>query len=75
MELKKECQMRKEMDFVVKKNCLRQTACGSRTEKQTPTQKERGEHEAAHVPFRAWCTHCTKVRERAHPPLRWTATS
>ena len=23
-----------------------------------PTQKEREEHEATHVPFRVWCTHC-----------------
>ena len=23
-----------------------------------PTLKERDEHEAAHVPFRDWCTHC-----------------
>ena len=31
-----------------------------------PTQKERGEHEATHVPFRDWCAHCMMGRGRTH---------
>ena len=31
-----------------------------------PTQKEREEHEATHVPFRGWCTHCMVGRRRTH---------
>ena len=29
-----------------------------------PTQEEREEHEATHVPFRNWCTQCMKGRGR-----------
>ena len=36
---------------------------GSRSK---PTQKESEEHEATHVPFRDWCTHCTMGRGRTH---------
>ena len=31
-----------------------------------PTQKEREEHEATHVPFRDWCTHCMIGSGRTH---------
>ena len=31
-----------------------------------PTQKEREEHEATHVPFRDWCTHCKIGSGRTH---------
>ena len=31
-----------------------------------PTQKEGREHEATHVPFRDWCTHCMMGRGRTH---------
>ena len=31
-----------------------------------PTQKEREEHEATHVPFRDWCTRCMMGRGRTH---------
>ena len=31
-----------------------------------PTQKEREGHEATHVPFRDWCTHCMMGRGRTH---------
>ena len=31
-----------------------------------PTQKEREEHEATHVPFRDWRTHCMVARGRTH---------
>ena len=31
-----------------------------------PTQKEREEHEATHVPLRDWCTHCMMGRGRTH---------
>ena len=31
-----------------------------------PTEKEREEHEAKHVPFRDWCTHCMMGRRRTH---------
>ena len=31
-----------------------------------PTQKEREEHDATHVPFRDWCTHCMTGRSRNH---------
>ena len=34
-----------------------------------PTQKEREDHEAIHVPFRDWRTHCMMVRG-AHPSPR-----
>ena len=47
-----------------------------------PTQKEREEHEATHVPFRDWCTRCMMGRRRtphrvtkqksADPPRRPT---
>ena len=30
-----------------------------------PTQREREEHEATHVPFRDWCAHC--MMGRGHP--------
>ena len=31
-----------------------------------PTQRERQEHEATHVPFRDWCAHCMMGRGRTH---------
>ena len=31
-----------------------------------PTQQEREVHEATHVPFRDWCTHCMMDRGRTH---------
>ena len=31
-----------------------------------PTKRERGEHEATHVPFRDWCAHCMMGRGRTH---------
>ena len=31
-----------------------------------PTQREREEHEATHVPFRDWCAHCIMGRGRTH---------
>ena len=31
-----------------------------------PTQREREEHEATHVPFRDWCAHCMMRRGRIH---------
>ena len=31
-----------------------------------PTQREREEHEAAHMPFRDWCAHCMMGRGRTH---------
>ena len=31
-----------------------------------PTQKERKEHEATHVPFRDWCTRCMMCKGRTH---------
>ena len=31
-----------------------------------PTQNCREEHEATHVPFRDWCTHCMMGRGRTH---------
>ena len=33
-----------------------------------PTQREREEHVATHVPFRDWCAHCMMGRGRTHPP-------
>ena len=54
-----------------------------------PTQKERKEQDATHVPFRDWCTHCMVGRKRTHHhvtkqkcednreerQLRWTTTT
>ena len=31
-----------------------------------PTQREREEHDATHVPFRDWCAHCMMGRGRTH---------
>ena len=31
-----------------------------------PTAREREEHEATHMPFRDWCTHCMVGRGRTH---------
>ena len=31
-----------------------------------PTAREREEHEATHIPFRVWCTHCMMGRGRTH---------
>ena len=31
-----------------------------------PTQREREEHEATHMPFRDWCAHCVMERGRTH---------
>ena len=31
-----------------------------------PTQREREEHEATHMPFRDWCAHCMMERGRTH---------
>ena len=31
-----------------------------------PTQREREEHEATHMPFRDWCAHCMMRRDRTH---------
>ena len=37
--------------------------------RNSPTQKAREEHEATHVPFRDWCTHCMMGRG-THPSPR-----
>ena len=37
-----------------------------------PTQREREEHEAAHVPFRDWCVHCMMGRGGAEEGV-WRA--
>ncbi len=36
---------------------------------KAPTKAEREEHEATHLPFRSWCTHCLRGRGRnkRHP--------
>ena len=34
--------------------------------KNMPTQREREEHEATHVPFQGWCVHCMMGRGRTH---------
>ena len=31
-----------------------------------PTQREREEHEATHMPFQDWCAHCMMERGRTH---------
>jgi hypothetical protein len=31
---------------------------------KAPTKAEREEHEATHLPFRSWCTHCLRGRGR-----------
>ena len=31
-----------------------------------PTQREREDHEATHVPFRDWCAHCMMGKDRTH---------
>ena len=31
-----------------------------------PTQREREQHEATHVPFRDWCAYCMMGRGRTH---------
>ena len=33
--------------------------------RNNPTVREREEHEAKHMPFRDWCTHCVMGRGRA----------
>ena len=37
-----------------------------------PTQQERDEHEATHLPYRSWCKHCVRGRGRseAHRQLQ-----
>ena len=35
-----------------------------------PTQKEREEHEATHLPYRSWCKHCVRERGRNKPHRR-----
>jgi hypothetical protein len=37
-----------------------------------PTRKEREEHEATHMPYRAWCQHCIRGRGRNKPHKRKT---
>ena len=32
-----------------------------------PTQKERAEHEATHIPYRDWCRHCVRGRATNKP--------
>ena len=32
-----------------------------------PTQKERAEHEATHIPYRDWCRHCVRGRATNRP--------
>ena len=34
-----------------------------------PTQKEREEHEATHLPYRAWCEHCVRGRGVRKPHI------
>ena len=34
---------------------------------KAPTQRERLEHEAVHLPYRSWCRHCIKGRGRNDP--------
>ena len=34
-----------------------------------PTAREREEHEATHMPFRDWCTHCMTGTGRTHHHL------
>ena len=37
-----------------------------------PTQQERDEHEATHLPYRSWCKHCVRGRgcREAHKQLQ-----
>ena len=35
-----------------------------------PTQREREEHEATHIPYRSWCRHCVRGRATNHPHRR-----
>ena len=35
-----------------------------------PTQKEREEHEATHIPYRSWCRHCVRGRAVNRPHRR-----
>jgi hypothetical protein len=37
---------------------------------KAPTKAEREEHEATHLPFRSWCTHCLRGRGRNKPHKR-----
>ena len=37
---------------------------------KAPTKAEREEHEATHLPFRSWCTHCLRGRARNKPHQR-----
>ena len=37
---------------------------------KAPTKAEREEHEATHLPFRSWCTHCLRGRGRNKPHQR-----
>ena len=37
---------------------------------KAPTKAEREEHEATHLPFRSWCTHCLRGRGRNKPHHR-----
>ncbi len=37
---------------------------------KAPTKLEREEHEATHLPFRSWCTHCLRGRGRNKPHQR-----
>ena len=69
MVLKKDatrCQMRKEERFDGEEELAApdwRVRAGPRSK---PTQREREEHEATHVPFRDWCAHCMMGRGRTH---------
>ena len=45
----------------------------ARRRPKEPTESERLEHEATHIPYRSWCEFCVKGRGRNTPHFRHAA--
>ena len=42
------------------------------TSVREPTEEERENHEATHLPFRSWCSHCVRAKAANEPHMRRT---
>ena len=56
----------KELKEKEKEKQEQQTGEYEQAQKNKPTAREREEHDATHMPFRDWCTHCMMGRRRTH---------
>ncbi len=58
------------MDKDDEDDCMEEAEVVARKAPREPTEAERLRHEATHIPYRAWCTHCVRGRGRRKPHFR-----